>query len=241
MSQRPERIVCEVFRVNRELSVKHQVTFGKKALDGTRKGPVSAYTYNSRKYSNASSLTTYTLDTEDYLVLEKVNFDKSQESTKILLSYQHIFKLKNALKQVKMWFYDDDYRDMFLYINDVPRVNAEFEYTPATAFGLVAGSAIMLKPAVIEIENELFEGCTMHFNTPECFISLTLDQFEALQDFIENFRLYEASRLLFNTQQLLTPIEIEARRQGQPSTFGNQSANLKPTTRQQIKHDDIQI
>ena len=245
MSQVPERITCEVFRVNRDLSIKHQVTLGKKSIsDGRRRGPMSAFTYNSNKYSNVKELTSYTLDTEDYLIIEKVAQSKEQEKVQILMSYQHIFKLKNALKEVRKWFYNDEYAELFIYIDDVPRVNVEMQVS-AAAFGLVGGKAVMFRPAVVEIETEYFEGCSLHLNDEECVIYLTLDQFEALMDFVMNFRLYEASRLLLNTLQGMVDIEIEERK----STGGGfnsyngpvKNNNLKPSNRKLVVGKDIDI
>ena len=57
-----EKITCEVFRVS-GLSIKHSVTFGTKAQDGSRRNAISYFNYKSNKYTNESELATYTINT----------------------------------------------------------------------------------------------------------------------------------------------------------------------------------
>ena len=76
-----EKITCEVFRVS-GLSIKHSVTFGTKAQDGSRRNAISYFNYKSNKYTNESELATYTINTDDYLIFEKMGKDKEDKENR---------------------------------------------------------------------------------------------------------------------------------------------------------------
>lgn len=238
-----EKIVCEVYRPCGELTVKHSVTFGKKRYDDRRNGPVSAFTYNTNKYADVKEVTSYTINTEDYLIFERNYFDKSQEPVRILMSYPHIFKVKNMLKRALKWFYTDEFSDVFMYFHDdpQPRINPEIKLEEG-AYGLVGGAAIKVVPNIIFIENEYYEGVTMYFNSEACSINLTIDQLESLTDFMLSFRLYEASRLLFASQQLISPLDVDSKSAGFKSSNNVSSfSNVSATTRKRTPKVNMDI
>lgn len=235
-----EKITCEVFRVS-GLSIKHSVTFGTKAQDGSRRNAISYFNYKSNKYTNESELATYTINTDDYLIFEKMGKDK-EDKEQVLASYQHIARVKKMFRKALKWVEDDEYIDLFIYDNDgIPHLNKEM-MQELTAFNLVGGKAMMIRPHVVQLDNEYYEGYMLYFNNEDTFIELTYDQAEAISDFLDSFRLYEASRLLFNAQQLIQPVQAEFKRPYTPSQGESlpKTQGLKPT-KKRLNSNDFDI
>ena len=229
-----EKIVCEVFRVG-DLTIRHSVAFGIKWSDGSRRGAVSNYTYKSNKYTNANELTAYQVNTEDYLIFEKYGKTK-EEKVQILMSYQHIPRVKKMFRKALKWVEDDEYLDLFIYKDDIPYVNTEMQVEEG-AFNLVGGKAFLMRPNVVQLDNEYYEGYLLYFNNEETFIELTYDMCEAVSDFLDSFRLYEASRLLFNSQQLISPIKDVEYRRPSMSEGPIKSQGLKPNKKKMNSND----
>ena len=220
-----EKIVCEVFRPAPNFVIEHEVVFGSKNYEGKRNGPLSSYNYRTNKYTNVNECSSYRLNTSDYLVFKKTFPDKSKEDIKILMSYQHIFKVKAIFKEAIRWFYNEGYGDIFISVDGIPRVNIE-NPLEALAYGLVGQKQLLIKPKVLiyEDQSEYYEGVTLIFSEAGDCVDLTIDQLESVYDFLKDFRLYEASRLLFLDQQLITPFEVEHWSPGNRNSSSIQSA-----------------
>ena len=82
----------------------------------------------------------------------------------------------------------------------------------------------------------------LYFNNEDTFIELTYDQAEAISDFLDSFRLYEARRLLFNAQQLIQPVQAEFKRPYTPSQGESlpKTQGLKPT-KKRLNSNDFDI
>ena len=235
-----EKIVCEVFRVS-GLIIKHSVTFGTKAQDGSRRNAITHYNYKSNKYTNESELTTYMVNTDDYIIFERNAKDKD-EKVQVLMSYQHIPRVKKMFRKSLKWVEEDEYADLFIYDNDgIPHLNKEIQ-VELTAFNLVGGKAMMIRPHVVNWDNEYYEGYMLYFNNEDTYIELTYDMCEAISDFLDSFRLYEASRLLFNSQQLISPVQSEYKRPYTPNQGDSlpKTQGLKPS-KKRLNSNDFDI
>ena len=191
-----EKITRTVFQVCKGLKIKHQVVFGSKKDDETRRGELNKYEYNSSKYTDVTRLVSYNLETSDYLIFECNTYGR--EKLQIFVSYPHFYRVKRAFKEAVKWFNDDKYSDLFIYRGNTPIFNSDFKNIEAVAYNLVSNSAIRITPTTIEIESEIYEGVTVCFNSELDFVTMTIDQLEAVSDFLDSFRLYEASQLLIN-------------------------------------------
>ncbi len=203
-----EKISKEIFVMNK-LKVLHQVSFGQKNKDGTRRDSIYHYSYPNVKYTDVGELTAYTVDSFDSLIFQYNDWSAGAADNRIdksvMLSYAHIPKLKRALREVMNWFYEDD--DVFvLDDSDEVVVNDAKANLEVTAYGLIQRKSITFKPYVVDTDDERYEGVIMFVGSRENMVTLTIDQIDALTDFIENFRLYEASVQLMAVQQLITPL-----------------------------------
>jgi hypothetical protein len=193
-----ERITRTIFRPCKGLLVKHQVVFGSKDQAQKRRGELYTYEYNSSRYSDVTKLSSLTLETSDFLYLEKTNWDKEVDNEKIFLSYPHLFKMKRAFKEILTWFYSDKYEPMFIYKDNDIIFNSDFRQEKVEIYNLVGNKGIVIVPDVIEIETQLYEGITMFLNSQDQYVQMTIDQIEALYDFFLSFNLYQSSQMLIN-------------------------------------------
>jgi len=201
-----EKITRTIFNPARNLSIKHQVTFGQKDLNThKRKGELFKYDYSSEKYIDTSSLSSLILQTSDFIFLEKTSYDKEVETERIFLSYPHLFKLKKGLKNALKWFYSSDYEKLFLYKDNEIIFNSEFNDESVIIDNLIGRKNIILYPHIIEYENIQSEGVLMGFNQYENMIEMSVDQLEAMYDFFTTFNLYESSQLLINYTSQINP------------------------------------
>lgn len=195
-----ERITRTVFTPAYNFKVKHQVSFGiKNEADQKRRGELNKYEYSSNRYSDITRLTSLNLETSDYLVLEKTNYvGGEKDTTQILISYPHLYRFKRTLRDAVSWFNDTEFADVFIYKDKEVYLNSKYKGLQAEAYRLVGNSTIAISPHILEIENEMYEGVIMYMNSYNNFVEMTIDQLEALYDFVDSFRLYEASQLLIN-------------------------------------------
>ena len=236
----PERITREVFSPCKGLKIKHQVVFGKKNDDETRSGELNKFEYRSNKYTDANNLISYTLNTSDYLVFECNVYGR--EKIQIFVSYPHFYRVKRAFREAVKWFNEDKYADMFIYKGNEPIFNSDFNDTCAVAYNLVSNKAIKIAPTIIDIENEKYEGVIVYFNTEYDFVSMTMDQLEAVSDFLDEFRLYEASQLLINYMATIERPSAQTmqldKKNGVTSTHKDSMPLTKKTRTKKIKIDE---
>jgi hypothetical protein len=193
-----ERITRTIFTPCKGLAVKHQVVFGRKDQAQKRRGELYTHSYTSSRYSDVTNLTSLTLETSDFLYLEKLNWDRDVENEKIFISYPHLFKMKRALRHVMKWFYADEFENLFIYNNNEIIFNSDYADERAEVYGLVSNKGVVIVPDVVEIETQQYEGITMFLNSNDQAVQMTIDQIEAFQDFFESFNLYQSSQMLIN-------------------------------------------
>ena len=236
----PERITREVFSPCKGLKIKHQVVFGKKNDDETRSGELNKFEYRSNKYTDANNLISYTLNTSDYLVFECNVYGR--EKIQIFVSYPHFYRVKRAFREAVKWFNEDKYADMFIYKGNEPIFNSDFSETCSVAYNLVSNKAIKIAPTIIDIENEKYEGVIVYFNTEYDFVSMTMDQLEAVSDFLDEFRLYEASQLLINYMATIERPSAQTmqldKKNGVTSSHKDSMPLTKKTRAKKIKIDE---
>jgi hypothetical protein len=227
-----ERITRTVYNPCRGLAVKHQVVFGSKDQAQKRRGELYVHNYTSSRYSDVSKLSSMSLETSDFVFLEKLNYEKGVENEKIFMSYPHIFKMKRALRNVLKWFYGDEYEDMYLYNGNVLTFNSDFGNEKEEVYNLVGNKSVHIIPDVIEIEGVQYEGVTMFLNSLDVSVQMTIDQVESLQDFFDSFNLYQSSLQLINYVTSVNPENTEgtgfAARQGKAT---NSKLPLKKKTK----------
>lgn len=195
-----ERITRTVFTPTYGFKIKHQVSFGvKNESDQKRRGELNKYDYTSSRYSDVTRLTSLSLETSDYLVLEKTSYiGSAQDKQQILISYPHLYRFKRMLRDAVSWFNDPIFANVFIYKNNEVFINPEYKNLSTEAYRLTGNSKIIITPHLLQIENEMYEGVIMYMNSYNTYVELTIDQLEALYDFVDSFRLYEASQLLIN-------------------------------------------
>jgi len=200
-----ERIVRTIFRPTKNFAVKHQVQFGNKNSDLTRKSELYVSEYNSQKYSNISKLSSLYLESSDYLVFQYGNKDDGEE---VFISYPHIFKVIKMLKESLKWFYSDTYKDLFFIKKKKLRFNPEYSDMMISTTDLISNKILYMQPSIIVVGEESVEGALLFFNESDKFVEMTYEQIEGLYFFLKNFNLYECSQLLINfvyTQDKVTP------------------------------------
>lgn len=188
------------------LLMKLEVTLGGKGYGDSRKTPLRTFTYSSKKYSSDSELTSITIDTNDFIILEATQFEG--ENT-VAMSYLHLAKFVMTMEKVLKWFKipEDEaeaekYPFTELYLlddNDDIFLNDKFKDLHETAYGMIFNKSISFYPDVIEFENELYEGVEMSFNNGQCYVSMTIDELEAFYFFLSRYNLDVSAMTLLST------------------------------------------
>lgn len=229
-----ERITRTIFNPCWGLSVKHQVVFGRKDKhDQKRRSELYQHNYTSQRYSDVTSLTSFSLETSDYLFLEKYNKDADKET--VFFSYPHLFKLKRALKNAMKWFYDDEFEHLFSYTDGDMIVNSDFKGIKEEIYNLISNNSIIIIPDVVEIESELYEGVTLFLNNENQYVQMTIDQVEAFYDFFSTFDLYQSSQLLINYVTSMNPENITSSGSSANRKGNNRGGNLELKKKKKVK------
>lgn len=196
-----EKVVSEVFSVNKYLTIRLQSVLNKKSSKGKAQSRTFISEYNSGKYIDHSKLAYVKETREDYLVFSffNTNTNKYEE---ILFTYHNLFEVKRLFKEASVWFEDEYIDDVFVTNKRgilVTNPNLELR---TIASRLVQNNAMGIEPAVITIDSQSLPGVKLLYNDPNKFIYLTENEFMALEDFIQGFNLYMCSRAISTSARL---------------------------------------
>lgn len=218
-----------VFRPCKGLVIKHQVVFGDKDIRSQkRKSELFQYEYATDKYSDVTEVSNITLDTSDFIVFERTSGNREVDSEQVYVSYPHLFKVRSGLKKAMRWFYDDEYENIYIHSDNDIVFNSDFAKERVEMYGLVKNKTIVLRPTVVEIEDQLYEGVTMHLNSMDVYVEMTLDQLESIYDFFQYFDLYLSSIMVADYVSRLSPENVERMEKGRGRGGGRRgSASLK--------------
>ena len=190
-----EKIERVIFIPCKGLLIKHEVVFGQQnKKDQRRLDELSSRKYKTGKYSNVKTLISLKLESNDYLVLDYIGNKDNREN--IYISYPHIFKVKKFFRESLKWFYDDEYDELFVMNNENELIfNSDYRNEEIIINNLIGSKSLSIMPAIVA-DGE--EGVILFFNSRNKSVIMNIDQLESVIDFLENFRLYEASQLLIN-------------------------------------------
>lgn len=194
-----EKISYEIYRPCQGLKLKFAVKLAyADPTDKRRRGFHMEYTYTRPgAYSNVSKLTTVNIGASAYLSLEST--DKTSGDY-IMIGYKHLSQLKTALIKIRKWFYDDEFSKLYKMSNKKLIRNSDFNDTKEGVYFLPQDKFIEFFPAVIEHENEYYEGVKLLISGAGDY-SMKLDEFDAFYEVITSFNLFQSAQLALNYLQ----------------------------------------
>lgn len=182
MGNNIERLTTDIFYVNDNLLVQHETVFGHKDRDGRRRPHISKNNYTSNKYTDVNQMTSYRLNTSDYIILKPYPKDKEKKVDRVLISQQHLHSLKRALASVCKWF-DEEYDKIFITKNGKLTVSSYGVDLSSTARPLVQSAALEFRPAIVKGT----AGVVMFLSNYTDKVFMTCDELMSLEDFASTF------------------------------------------------------
>lgn len=206
-----DKIIKEIFKPCKGLSLKHQVSFGNKRTDGKRAGEVNLYEYSTQKYTDVKKLRSIYVSSSDYLILEGTKkTNKTDSSVSVCLSYPHLEQFKHTVDFAKSWFLADEYDELFVEVEDELILNSKFSNLYSFTNKTIEKREIFFKPAIIETETELLEGVILILDE-EYSVYLTVDELFSFSYIINRFDLYQSSIQLSTYAYVVTHTNIEVK------------------------------
>lgn len=191
-----DKISATVYFPCRGLILKHNVSLASKD-EATKKRKYfhDEYRYFTGKYSDVSEALSLRLNFSSYLTLEILG-QSFTDNSNVMFSQKGLSNLKLSLNNVMKWFTSKEYQDMYMLKNNKLIFNSDYNGTYEKIHSV--GKTIIIRPVIIEIEEDKYEGVDIYINKNDNKFQMVFEEIVTFYDVIKNFNLYQSGLELIN-------------------------------------------
>lgn len=191
----PEKIDRVIFRASRFLTLKMTVRLLNQNREGKADPFFDDFEFNHKRYMK--------LNVNAFVTLE-IPRQKDEEWSKdksVSISSTTIYSVISAFNRIRQAFYETDPKKQIFALNQQNEViiydKMATDYQE-TINHLGNNQFMLIKPAVVYVDETTYEGVRIFINNTSNAVDLTIDQFEALLYHITQINMFEYAQSLVN-------------------------------------------